>query len=202
MKCKNLVINTCIVMVIVAIIILGFTIFKKYYNNHKNEEDIAEFIEENYNENYTTNNSNYSSDKNLNLQYKGYNVLGVIKIPKVNLNYPIIEALNDKDEALNISIIKFSSNEINGFGNVTLAGHNYYDNTMFAKLHELNVLDTIEIMDNNKNNVAYEVYKKYNVSPTDTTCLETKDDNIRELTLITCTKGNSERLVIKAKEIK
>ena len=84
MKCKNLVINICIIVVMVAIIIVGFMIFFKYYNNHKNEEDIAQFIEENYNENYTTNNSNYSSDKNLNLQYKGYNVLGVIKIPKVN----------------------------------------------------------------------------------------------------------------------
>lgn len=202
MKSIKLVINICIVVVIVAIIIVGGIIFSKYYNNHKNEQDIAKFLEQNYNINDTNNNLNYLSDENLNLQYKGYDVIGVIKIPKVNLSYPIIEALNDKDEALNISIIKFSGNELNGLGNVTLAGHNYYDNTMFAKLHELNVLDTIEIMGNNKNTVTYEVYQKLNVSPTDTTCLETKDEKVRELTLITCTKGNSERLVIKAKEIK
>lgn len=202
MKLKNLVINICIVIVIVAIIIVGSFIFRKYYNNYKNEQDIAEFLEQNYNENDINEDSNNSSNESLNLQYKGYNVLGVIKISKVDLNYPIIEALNDKDKALNISIIKFSGNEINGFGNVTLAGHNYYDNTMFAKLHELEILDKIEIIDNSKSVVTYEVYKKYNVSPTDTTCLETKDENVRELTLITCTKGNSERLVIKAKEIK
>ena len=195
-KVKNFVINICIIVVIVLIIGIGYIIFKKYYGNHKNEQDISNFISENYD-----NLDNDSNNEKQNLEYKGYRVLGVIKIPKIDLNYPIIDPLNKKDEALNISIIKFAGGTINDFGNVTLAGHNYYDTTMFAKLHFLNISDKIEIVDNKNKSLIYEVYKKYNVSPNDTSIVESNDKRIKEITLITCTKGNSERLVIKAKEV-
>lgn len=195
MKLKNLVINLSIIIVIIAILILGYMIFKKYYGNYKNEQDISKFITENYD------NANSDSD-NIELEYKGYKVLGVIKISKIDLEYPIIDPLNKKDEALNISVIKFAGGKLNDFGNVTLAGHNYYDTTMFAKLHLLNKQDKIEIMDNTKTSLIYEVYDKYNVSPDDTSPCDINDKNSKEITLITCTKGNSERLVIKAKEVK
>lgn len=194
MKLKNLVINVCIIIVIIAILIVGYIIFKKYYSNYKNEQDISKFIIETY--------DNANSDSTSNLEYKGYKVLGIIKIPKIDLSYPIIDPINKKNEALNVSIIKFAGGNLNDFGNVTLAGHNYYDTTMFAKLHLLNKSDKIEIINNTKTSLIYEVYDIYNVSPDDTSPCDTNDKNSRELTLITCTKGNSERLVIKAKEIK
>lgn len=195
MKLKNLVINVSIIIVIVAIFIVGYIIFKKYYGNYKNEQDISKFITEVYD------NSTLNSTNN-NLEYKGYKVLGIVKISKIDLMYPIIDPLNRKNDALNVSIIKFAGGNLNDFGNVTLAGHNYYDTTMFAKLHLLRKSDKIEIIDNTKTSFIYEVYDIYNVSPDDTSPCDSNDKNSRELTLITCTKGNSERLVIKAKEIK
>lgn len=202
MKWKSLIINFCIIIIVFLIIITGIILFKKYYNNHLNEKDISKFIEENYKNVNLGNDINNDSKQELDLEYKGYKVLGVLTIPKINLNYAVIDPLNNKDAALNVSVIKFSGGNLNDYGNVTLAGHNYYDTTMFAKLHLLNISDRIEIMDNTKATCIYSVYDKYTVSPDDTSCLKTNDNNVKELTLITCTKGNSKRLVIKAKEIK
>ena len=55
--------------------------------------------------------------------------------------------------------------------------------------------------DLNHNTVEYEVFKIYNVEPNDVTCLESVDENAREVTLITCTNGRKERLITKAREI-
>lgn len=206
---KKTIINILIAIIVIAIVILGYYIFSKYYFNYKNEKNIDEYLKSNFeitNESINSENINLDNNVQNNIpkaipMYKGYNVLGMIGIDKINLSYPIIEAHSKKDEALNISIVKFFGNNLNENGNVTLAGHNYYDSTMFAKLHMLQVGDKIKIIDSSKRLVEYEVYDIYNTSPNDITCLETTNYEIKELTLITCTKGNSQRLVIKAKEI-
>lgn len=206
-----------IAIIVIAIVILGYYIFSKYYFNFQNEKKIDEFLKSNFEvtdynmvKNISNSNGNIVQGNESNIQesvtndipmYEGYKVLGMIGIDKINLSYPIIEANSDKDEALNVSIIKFFGNELNENGNVVLAGHNYYDSTMFAKLHMLKKGDKIKIIDSSKRLVEYIVYDKYNTSPNDITCLETSDFEAKELTLITCTKGNSQRLVIKAKGI-
>ena len=45
------------------------------------------------------------------------------------------------------------------------------------------------------------VYEIFVTDPNDVTILQTKDESIREVTLITCTNGNRERLILKAKEV-
>lgn len=199
---KNIVINVLIVIVLIATMITGYILFSKYYNNHLNEEEISNFID---NEFFTQENLNDETDTDnaiKRIEYKGYQVIGIIKIDKINLAYPILEVPNGKDQAMSVSIIKFYGNNLNDYGNVTLAGHNYYDSTMFAKIHQLEKEDVIEIIDNKRQTVKYKVYDKYNTSPMNTDCLETTDVNVKEITLITCTKGNVERLVVKAREIK
>ena len=104
-------------------------------------------------------------------------------------------------DAMNISIIKFSGGEINSFGNVALAGHNNYSGTMFSKNKNLNIGDRILLTDLSKNTLEYEIYDKFVTDPNDVSILETKDETIREVTLITCKNGRSNRLVIKAKQI-
>ena len=200
---RNKILNICIITVVFFIIITGIMLFKKYYNNHLNEKDISKFIEDNYKITENVDKLNITENISaMDLEYKGYKVLGIIAIPKIDLAYPIIDPLNDKNTALNISIIKFAGGNLNEKGNVTLAGHNYYDNTMFAKLRDLNISDKIEVMDNKKAKVIYEIYDMQDVEPDDVSCIRTNDINEKELTLITCTKGNSKRLVVRAKEVK
>ena len=205
MKYTKIVLNIVIIGIVFAIIILGYSIFSKYYQNHLNEEDIMDFVSINYLQNTNSMVTNKSEDT-LNFEktittYKGYNVVGVISIDKIGISYPILDVPVNKDEALEVSVIKFSGGTLNENGNVTLAGHNYYDSTMFAKLHKLKVGDIATIIDNTKRVIDYEVYSIYSTSPMDTKCLETIDTNKKELTLITCTKGNLERLVVKLREI-
>ena len=44
------------------------------------------------------------------------------------------------------------------------------------------------------------IYNIFVTDPNDTSILETEDKTKRELTLITCKNGRSERLIIKARE--
>ena len=188
---KNKILNLLIVLLFIIMIGMGTVIFNNYYSNYKNEKSIEKFIEK----------TSVKKDETKVEKYKGYEVLGIIKIDKINLNYPILNPLENKDKAMEVSIIKFYGDSLNHKGNVTLAGHNFYDSTMFAKLHKLSKDDFIEIIDNEKISKKYKIYDIYDASPNDTNCLETKDQNVCEITLITCTKGNAKRLVVKAKEI-
>jgi sortase A len=90
---------------------------------------------------------------------------------------------------------------VNEVGNLCLAGHNNYDGTMFGKVKKLELGDVINLTDLEGTIKQYTIYDKYITNPNDISITETKEFGSRELTLITCTNGNKERLIIKAREI-
>ena len=49
--------------------------------------------------------------------------------------------------------------------------------------------------------IQYSIYDIFVTDPNDVSILLPKDEVIREVTLITCTNGNKQRLILKAKEI-
>ena len=51
------------------------------------------------------------------------------------------------------------------------------------------------------NTITYQVYNKYVVQPTDTRCTSQLTDGRKELTLITCTNGGKQRLVVKLRQV-
>lgn len=123
-------------------------------------------------------------------------MVGLIEIPKINISYPIIE--NTNEDLLKISVCKFSGPLPNRIGNLCIAGHNYKNNSMFSKLHKLNIGDSFYITDLNNTELKYTIYDKYVVEENNLECL--KNSNAVEVTLITCYNlNNSKRLVIKAK---
>lgn len=77
-----------------------------------------------------------------------------------------------------------------------------YDGTMFGKNDELVVGDKIYLTDLQKNTVEYEINSIFVTDPNDVSILETNEEEIREVTLITCENGNKARLIIKAEEVK
>lgn len=133
------------------------------------------------------------------IEMKGYKVIGKIKISKINLEYPILEKTSE--ESMKISISRFSGEGVNLLGNLSLAGHNNRDGTMFGRNKKLSVGDIIELTDLTNTTISYEIYKFFSTDPNDVTILQSEDENVREVTLITCTKGHEKRLIIKAKEI-
>ena len=72
---------------------------------------------------------------------------------------------------------------------------------MFGKTKNLEIGDIVELTDLTKTTLQYEIYDIFVTDPNDVSILATNDETIREVTLITCTNGNRERLILKAKQI-
>lgn len=198
-KVKNKALNVFITLVLITLIIVVIFIIIKYYNRYVNEESLRNEANTIFDEIAIYNDA--TADTTIDSKYKGYDVWGIIKIDKLKLCYPILDSLDDK--ALKISVIKFfESKNSNGYTNLTLAGHNNYDNTMFGKLKQLQNGDVIEIVDKNAKSKKYIIYNTYVTSPMDVSYTGISNDvNTNELTLVTCRNGNNKRYIVKAKEI-
>lgn len=185
-----------LICLIIAIITTAALLAVKYIKLYRNEIQAKQVIS-----NITDSLEN--SDEaiaEINQQIQGNKVVGIIKIPEINLEYPILETTSK--ETLKLSITKFWGNKINEIGNVTLAGHNNLNGTMFGKLNKLKNGDVIELTDIQNTTLKYEVFKTYIIDPNDITCILPEQEGVREVTLITCTNGNKNRLIVKAREIK
>ena len=126
-------------------------------------------------------------------------VIGIIKISKINLNYPIISETND--DLLKISLCRFAGPMPNEYGNLCIAGHNYVDNKFFSNLNKLKNDDIIEIYDLYGNQINYKVFNKYEVKANDLSCTNQDNSDKRIITLLTCNNVNGKRTIVKAEEI-
>ena len=185
-------------LLIVAIIVIGMIIYK-YGSNQINEKESQEVVEAFSNIDFSENNE--ESEQRSQLDYKGYNVIGIVKIPKINIEYPIIE-IGDIDpesakKPMKLSIIKYWGENVNDYGNLSIAGHNNKDGTMFGKTKKLEIGDIVELTDLKGQTIQYSIYDIFVTDPSDVSILLPKE----ELILITCTNGNKNRLILKAQEI-
>lgn len=112
------------------------------------------------------------------------NVLGIIKIDKINLKAPI-------SEGAELDILKYSIGHIestpklNSIGNSVIAGHRSHSfGIYFNRLDELAVGDEI-IVETVKEKVTYVVYETLIVEPDDVSVLR-NSSKYRVLTLVTC----------------
>ena len=188
-----------LILLIIGAIIFGVIIGSEYIRREKNEDKLSAVVAQIESINTDTSKSNEENKQEL-IKVDGYDVEGIIEIPKINIKYPIVSKTSD--EAMKVAITKFWGTNINDIGNYTMAGHNYKNGTMFGKTKYLEIGDKIKMTDLNLNTVEYEIFNIYTIDPDDVTCIESVDPNTREITLITCTNGNRERLILKAKETK
>lgn len=185
--------NILLVMIIIAIIIVVALIAIKYTKNQINEQELSKVIET-INKEITQ--EEVTQEKQM--YYKEYRVVGIIKIPSIELEYPILEITNNT--TMRLSITKFWGNGVNEIGNLSLAGHNNYDGTMFGKTKYLETGDKIELTDMKGITKNYIIYEKFITDPNNISVIETDEYGTREVTLITCSNGNKERLILKARE--
>lgn len=184
------------IILLLGTIILIVLIAMKQLNSMENEKENEEVLETF---------SNVEIQNNETVQLKGYNVIGIVNIPKINIQYPIlaIETSNPEEtkEPMRYGIVKYWGGNVNDYGNLSIAGHNNYNGTMFGKTKKLELGDIVELTDLTKATMQYEIYDIFVTDPNDVSILATNDETIREVTLITCTNGNRERLILKAKQI-
>lgn len=188
-------------LLIAALVVIGMITYK-YGSNLKNEKESQEVVAAFSNIDFSKNEE--ESGSQIQLEYKGYKVIGIVKIPKIDIEYPILEIENIDPESakkpMKLSIIKYWGENVNDYGNLSIAGHNNKDGTMFGKTKQLDIGDIVELTDLNNQTIKYSIYEIFVTDPNDVNILVSKDETIREVTLITCTNGNKQRLILKAKE--
>lgn len=217
------VLTIILVVVIIAIVgLLGFLAFD-YIHKYSSTKQASDFVEDyqgdinsgeqNSNENVVeenvqlgeidqietgTTNSNGTTKK----KYKGFTVVGTMKIPNINLEYPIVEEITTK--ALETALVALypSGDNLNLPGNTVVIGHNYRNGTFFSNLKKLSTGAKIYVTDYRGNTLTYEVYNKFEANQNDTSFYARDTNGLAELTLSTCTDAsNDQRTIIFAKQI-
>lgn len=123
-------------------------------------------------------------------------VIGVIKIDKIKIDYPILSSTSD--ELLTVAPCRFAGPMPNEVGNLCIAGHNYIDNTFFAKITNLDKDDEISIFDLNGQMVNYYVTEKFEIENNDFSCTTQETNGEKWLTLMTCNSIKGTRIIVRA----
>ena len=149
----------------------------------------------------TTSSGGGSSSYGLGTYYKGYKVIGLISIPKLNIQYPIFA--NDTTETLKVGTAAiYPANAevaLNNPGNVVIAGHNYRNSRMFSKLYKLNSGDSIYITNIYGAKLEYKVYNNYTTGSMDFDYATRETNDNIEISLTTCTTDASTRTIVWAR---
>ena len=135
-----------------------------------------------------------------------YKSVATINIPKIDVNYPILEgvtgSVEETDALLKVSPCKFWGPDINEVGNYCIVGHNYRNTRFFSKVPTLSTGDTFTISEPSGRTITYEIYDKYTVEPKNVSCTSQLTRGKKEVTLITCTDNSQYRVIVKAREVK
>ena len=134
-----------------------------------------------------------------------YTTIATISIPKINLQYPILDGETDSEaeteSLLKISPTKFWGSNPNEAGNFCIVGHNYRNSKFFSKVPTLENGDIIEITDLDGRTLRYSIYNKYEVVPEDLSCTSQLTNGKKEITVITCTDDSKMRVNVKARAV-
>ena len=129
---------------------------------------------------------------------KEYSYIGRIVIPKISVDYVILD--HTTDELLKVAPCKFHGSNPNEVGNLCIAGHNYRNKRFFSKVPTLVVGDIVQITDLSGRTIDYEVYDVHTVDPENRDDTTQKTGGRKEVTLITCTNDSKQRVIVKCKE--
>ena len=207
-----------IILVVIIVVIVGVLSYLGYvalkdkkvedtYTQAANEfeKKVAGSPEKSKGSNSTLNSVNVSLDKSDRQQMEGYNVIGTIEIPKVDLKCAILEEVTPRSIEIAVAQM-FTTDGLNKPGNTVIYGHNYRNKLFFSRNDELQTGDEIRILDESGRKITYEIFNIFETTMTDTT-FYTRTAEITngkvEVTLSTCTDDASEtdrRLIILAKE--
>lgn len=132
---------------------------------------------------------------------KKYETVGIIRIPKLNLIYPILSKTTYP--LMKIAPCKFHGASPNEVGNLCIIAHNYRrKGVFFSDVDKLVVGDIVEIQDLSQRTLQYEVYDIHTVLPDNVSDTTQKTNGRKEVTLITCTDDGKQRRILRCVEKK
>lgn len=208
---------TIILIVIIAAIVILLCVFGyDIYQKFTTDKAVAQVLNE-FNESLNTTVDNTESNSeavtpilneevveqntssgNKKVTYKGYNVVGTIEIPKISLNYPILERTTP--DSIELSVAMLYGPGPNKVGNTVIIGHNYRNGSFFGNNDKLSIGDKIYITDTSGTRIEYTIYNIYETTPDDADYFERDTAGKREISLSTCTDNSKARLIIWASE--
>ena len=215
----SMILTVLLVIVVIAIIGLGGYMGISYYKNYKKSKEagisVNSFIEEADNDKNSNSDDNEmgsiadyvngieqgSNTGNSKWTYKGFNVIGVIEIPKTKVKYFVLED-PPTVKSLEVSVVALypKQAELNKIGNVVIVGHNYRNGLFFSDNKKLSNGDKIYITDLNKNKVVYTIYNIFQADKNDVSYFNRDTGGKMEITLYSCTDaGDDQRLIIEAR---
>lgn len=129
---------------------------------------------------------------------EGYEVKGIIEIPKTGIEYPVLASVTKK--SLEIAVGIAYGPGLNEVGNTIIYGHNYRNGLFFSNNKKLSNGDAIYITDQAGERVKYIIYNIYQTTPNDASYMTRDTAGRREISLQTCTDDSSGRIIIWAAE--
>ena len=129
---------------------------------------------------------------------EGYEVKGVIEIPKTDVKYPVLSDVTKR--SLEIAVGIAYGPGLNEVGNTCIYGHNYRNGLFFSNNKKLSKGDKVYITDQYGDKVTYSIYNIYETTPNDATYMTRDTEGRREISLQTCTDDSSGRIIIWAME--
>lgn len=132
---------------------------------------------------------------------KKYETIGVVRIPKINITYPILSKTTDA--LMKVDPCKFHGPSPNEVGNLCIIAHNYRrKGVFFSDVENLVIGDIVEIKDLSQRTIQYEIYDIHTVWPDNVEDTTQKTNGRKEVTLITCTDNSEQRIIVRCKEKK
>ena len=179
-----------LLLIIVGITIIGSVVYKKV-ETAKKQKAIIEIFENGISEG-TTGESINLEDMN------GYTPIAIMEIPSIKLSQALVEGISD--EVLQYFLGHFPDSAKPGEkGNFSVAGHRVSDYTdAFINLYKVKEGDEVIVKTSDKK-YTYVVEENFIVEPDDISVLE--DTNEATMTLVTCTVGAKQRVIVKGRLI-
>lgn len=182
-----------LLLIVVGITIIATVVYKKVETSRK-QKAVIEMFENGISEGTSTGNK-----ETVNLdEVNGYTPIAIIEIPSIKLSQALVEGISD--DVLKYFLGHFDDSAAPGEkGNFAVAGHRVSDYTdAFINLYKVKAGDEVIVKTQDKK-YTYVVEDNFIVEPEDVQVL----DNTKEatMTLVTCTVGAKQRVIVKGKLI-
>ena len=209
------VLTILLIIVIVAIVAIigyfGYEIIAEKSKEKASESAIEQFdtafptvaaADENEVQNVSTNNEtldanvtggnggNNSGSNSKKVMFKGYEVIGTIRIPSVKVDEPILADVTKKSLENAVALL-YTTNGLNQPGNSVIIGHNYRNNLFFSNNDKIKKGDSVYIKDKTGVERKYKVTDTFESSASDAEFYKPKDVNKTTVVLSTCTDDAS-----------
>ena len=186
-----------VILILVGVFIVGDVVYKKIETNKKQQQMIDLFEGQITGEKQEGENA---SQEVVSLDdINGYSPIAIMEIPRIKLKQAIVTGIDDNTSQYFLG--HFPDSAMPGeVGNFAVAGHRVSDYTdAFINLYKVKAGDEVIINTRDKK-YTYEIDDNFIVDPSDVEVLEKSD--YEKITLITCTVGAKQRVVVTGKLIK